>query len=142
MTDKLDNAAPVARALMAAIFILFGLQKIIGYEATQGYMDFMGVPGALLPLVIAVEVLGGLALLVGYQARLAAFLLAGFTILSGVLFHLVPSFGLEGMAAQGEVTSFFKNLAIAGGLLAVTVFGAGAWSLDNRASAAAPVPAE
>lgn len=141
MTDRLSHAAPVARALLALIFILSGLQKIAGYEATQGYMEFMGVSGSLLPAVIAVEVLAGLALLVGYQARLAAFLLAGFTLLAGTIFHLVPSFGMEGMAAQGEVIHFMKNLAIVGGLLMVVVFGAGAWSLDNRRAASA-VPAE
>lgn len=141
MTDRLSLAAPVARALLALIFILSGLQKIAGYEATQGYMEFMGVSGSLLPAVIAVEVLAGLALLVGYQARLAAFLLAGFTLLAGTIFHLVPSFGMEGMAAQGEAIHFMKNLAIVGGLLMVVVFGAGAWSLDNRRAASA-VPAE
>lgn len=132
MTDKLDHLAPVARALLALIFILAGLQKIGGYEGTQGYMEMMGVSGSLLPAVIAVEVLGGAALLIGFQARIAAFLLAGFTVIAGVIFHLVPSFGMEGMAAQGEMISFMKNLSITGGLLMVVIFGAGAWSLDNR----------
>lgn len=141
MDTRYLNAAPVARALLALIFIIAGLQKIAGYEATQGYMDFMGVPGALLPAVIAVEVLGGLALLVGFQARIAAFLLAGFTLLAGAIFHLIPSFGMEGMAAQGEMIHVMKNLAIVGGLTMVMIFGAGAWSLDNRHGAAS-VPAE
>ena len=141
MTDKLNNIAPVARALLALIFIMAGLQKISGYEGTQGYMEMMGVSGSLLPFVIAVEVLGGLALLVGFQARVAAVLLAGFTLLAGVIFHLVPSFGMEGMAAQGEMIHFMKNLSIVGGLLMVVTFGAGAWSFDNRRSTAA-VPAE
>ncbi|MDG4647285.1 DoxX family protein [Roseibacterium sp. SDUM158017] len=141
MNDRLATIAPIARALLAAIFIMVGLQKITGYEGTAGYMEMMGVSGALLPLVIAVEVLGGLALLVGFHARIAAFLLAGFTVIAGVIFHLVPSFGMEGMAAQGEMIHVMKNLAIAGGLSMVVVFGAGAWSLDNRRSADA-VPAE
>jgi putative oxidoreductase len=101
----------------------------------------MGVPGSLLPIVIAVEVLGGAALLVGFQARLAAFLLAGFTVIAGTLFHLVPSFGMDGMAAQREVIHFMKNLSIAGGLAMVVIFGAGAWSADSRRSGAT-VPAE
>jgi putative oxidoreductase len=141
MTDKFSNAAPIARALLALIFIMAGLQKIGGYEATQGYMEFMGVSGSLLPAVIAVEVLGGIALLVGFQARIAAVLLAGFTVIAGVLFHLLPSFGMEAMAAQGEMIHFMKNLAITGGLMMVVIFGAGAWALDNRRSGAA-VPAE
>lgn len=133
MTDNLkDLAAPAGRAALALIFILSGMQKIGGYAATQGYMDFMGVPGGLLPLVIAVELGAGVALLLGWQARIAAFLLAGFSVLSGLIFHLVPSFGLEGMAAQAETIGFLKNVSIAGGLLVVTALGAGPWSLDAR----------
>jgi len=90
-----------------------------------------------LPLVIAVELLGGLALLVGFQTRIAAFLLAGFTVVAGALFHLVPSFGMEGLAAQGEMIHFMKNLSITGGLAMVIAFGPGAWALDNRRSASA-----
>lgn len=133
MTDHLkDLAAPAGRAALALIFILSGVQKIGGYAATQGYMEFMGVPGGLLPLVIAVELGAGIALLLGWQARIAAFLLAGFSVLSGLIFHLVPSFGLEGMAAQAETIGFLKNVSIAGGLLVVTALGAGPWSLDAR----------
>lgn len=133
MTDNLkDLAAPAGRAALALIFILSGVQKIGGYAATQGYMEFMGVPGGLLPLVIAVELGAGIALLLGWQARIAAFLLAGFSVLSGLIFHLVPSFGLEGMAAQAETIGFLKNVSIAGGLLVVTALGAGPWSLDAR----------
>ena len=136
MNDRFDNVAPVARALLALIFIIAGVQKIGGYAGTQGYMEMMGVSGALLPLVIAVEVLGGLALLVGFQARLTAVMLAGFTVIAGTIFHLVPSFEMETMAAQGEVIHFMKNLAITGGLIMVMIFGAGSWSADNRRSGA------
>ncbi|SMX23929.1 DoxX family protein [Boseongicola aestuarii] len=136
MNNSLANVAPAARALLALIFIMTGLQKIGGYAGTQGYMEMMGVPGSLLPIVIAVEILGGVALLVGFQARIAAFVLAGFTVVAGTIFHLVPSFGMEGMAAQGEVIHFMKNLSITGGLAMVVVFGAGAWSADNRRSSA------
>jgi putative oxidoreductase len=136
MNNNLANVAPAAPALLALIFIMAGLQKISGYAGTQGYMEMMGVPGSLLPIVIAVEVLGGVALLVGFQARLAAFLLAGFTVVAGTIFHLVPSFGMDGMAAQGEVIHFMKNLSITGGLAMVVIFGAGAWSADSRRSGA------
>lgn len=125
-------AAPVGRILLALIFIVAGLQKIPGYAGTQGYMEAMGVPGALLPVVIALEVLGGLALAVGWNARVAALLLGGFSVISGFLFHLIPSFGLEGMEAQAQTISFMKNLSIAGGMGMVVALGAGAWSLDNR----------
>ena len=124
-------AAPAGRVLLALIFVMSGVQKIFGYEGTQGYMEAMGVPGALLPAVIAVEILGGLALALGWQARLAAVALAGFTLIAGVLFHLVPSFGMEGMAAQNEMIHFMKNLALVGGLFLVTAFGAGPVSIEG-----------
>ena len=132
MTDTLRYAAPLGRVLLALIFITSGFGKITGYAGTQGYMEAMGVPGALLPLVILVELGGGIALLVGWQARLSAFLLAGFSLLSGFLFHYLPSLGMEGMAAQANMISFMKNVSIAGGMLMVVAFGAGALSIDAR----------
>ena len=134
-------AAPVGRVLLALIFIVAGAQKITGYAGTQGYMEMMGVPGALLPLVILTELGGGIALLLGWQARIVGFLLAGFSILSGLIFHYFPSLGMEGMEAQAQMISFMKNLSIAGGMLMVASLGAGAFALDNREAAAA-VPAE
>lgn len=125
-------AAPAGRVLLALIFIMAGAQKITGYAGTQGYMEMMGVPGGLLPLVILTELGGGIALLIGWQARLTALALAGFSLLSGLLFHLIPSFGMDGMAAQGEMISFMKNLSIAGGMLMITALGAGPYALDNR----------
>ena len=118
-------AAPAGRILISLIFIQSGWGKIAGYAGTQAYMESAGVPGILLPLVIAVELLGGLAVLLGWQARIAAFLLAGFTLLSALLFHL--DFG-----DQGQTIQFMKNLAIAGGFLLIVAHGAGAWSLDAR----------
>ena len=139
MSNLLPYAAPLGRVLLSFMFILSGLQKISGYAGTQGYMEMMGVPGALLPLVILVEVVGGIALLIGWQARPAAFLLAGFSLVSGLLFHLVPSFGMEGMEAQGQMISFMKNVTIAGGMLMVVAFGPGTLSVQKRGAA---VPAE
>lgn len=138
MTHYRDLAAPLGRLLLALIFIMAGASKIGGYAGTQGYMESMGVPGALLPLVILAELGGGLALLLGWQARLMAFLLAGFSILSGVIFHLLPAQGLTGMEAQAQMISFMKNLSIAGGMLMVVASGPGAWALDNRRGAAHP----
>ncbi len=124
MTKLFPWADLAARIFLAALFIIAGLGKIPGYEGTAGYMQSMGVPGMLLPLVIALEIVGGLAIAVGYRTRLAAFLLAGFTVLSGLIFHspLDPS----------EQTQFLKNLAIAGGFLLLVVHGAGRLSLDAR----------
>ncbi|NBD28625.1 MAG: DoxX family membrane protein [Alphaproteobacteria bacterium] len=136
MSQLTQFAAPLGRLLLSFMFIMSGLQKITGYAGTQQYMELMGVPGALLPLAIVTEVAGGLALLLGWQARIAAFLLAGFSVVSGILFHLLPSFGMEGMAAQAEMIGFMKNMTIAGGMLMVVAFGPGAWSLDTRGKTA------
>ena len=116
--------APVDRILISLIFVTSGLSKITGYEGTQGYMDAMGVPGALLPLVIAVEVLGGLAVMLGWQTRIAAFLLAGFSLLSAFLFH--ANFG-----DQMQMIMFMKNISITGGFLMIVSLGGGAFALDN-----------
>ena len=120
-----DLAAPIGRILLALMFVLAGLNKISGYSGMQGYMDSMGVPGALLPLVIALEVVGGLVLMLGWHTRLAAFLLAGFTVLATLIFH-------SNLGDQTQMLFFMKNLSIAGGLLLVVAHGAGPYSIDNR----------
>jgi len=118
-------AAPAGRILISLIFLMSGFSKLGSFAGTQAYMESAGVPGILLPLVIAVEILGGLAIIAGWHTRLAAFLLAGFTLLSGVLFH--SNFG-----DQMQMIMFLKNVAIAGGLLMIVSQGAGPYSLDNR----------
>src|SRR5688572_30443322 len=125
--SNLSNAADLTgRILIAAIFLESGLGKISGYAATQGYMAANGVPGALLPVVIAVEVLGALAIIIGYRTRLAAVVLAAFTLAAGLLFHNVPG-------DQMQHILLLKNIGIAGGFLILYARGAGAWSLDARA---------
>lgn len=121
-------SAPLGRVLISLIFVISGVGKIGGYAGTQGYMESMGVPGMLLPLVIALEVLGGLAIILGWQTRLTAFLLAGFSIVSGVLFH-------GNIDDPSQQIQLLKNLGLAGGFLFLVAHGAGAWSLDNRRSA-------
>lgn len=111
------------RALMSAIFIMAGINKIGGYAGTQGYMESAGLPGGLLPLVIALEIGGGLAILLGWQTRIAAFTLAGFSILSALIFH-------ANLGDQMQSILFMKNLAMAGGLLFLMTAGAGHWSVD------------
>lgn len=136
MTQFYTFAAPAGRVLLALIFILSGAQKITGYAGTQGYMEAFGVPGALLPIVIVVELVAGVALIIGWQARIAAFLLAGFSLVSGLIFHYIPSTGMEGMEAQMQMIMFMKNISIAGGLLMVVSLGAGAFALDTRKTSA------
>lgn len=128
MTAIQTLSAPLGRLLLSLIFVVSGVGKIGAYAGTQAYMDSMGVPGVLLPLVIALEILGGLAIIVGWQARIVAFLLAGFCLLSAVLFH-------GNIGDQGEQIQFLKNLGLAGGFLLIVAHGAGAWSLDGRRSA-------
>lgn len=125
-------AAPIGRFLISLIFIIAGLQKIGTYAQTAGYMESQGVPGILLPLVIILEVGGGLMILLGWKTRIAAFLLGGFSVISGVLFHLIPSQGMEGFDQQLQIIMFMKNLAIAGGMGMLFHAGAGAYALDNR----------
>lgn len=117
--------SPVARILMAQIFLMAGLSKMGQYAGTQAYMDSMGVPGMLLPLVIMLEVGGALALIVGWQTRWAAIALAGFSAVSAVIFH-------ANFADQVQMIMFMKNWAIAGGLLMLATHGAGSFSLENR----------
>ncbi|BBF76893.1 DoxX family protein [Acinetobacter ursingii] len=112
----------VARILMAYIFIVAGWGKITAYSATVGYMESMGVPGGLLPLTILVEFGGGLALLFGFQARLAALGLGVFSIITALIFH-------EG-TDQSQAINFMKNLSMAGGLFFLMLHGAGKFSLD------------
>ena len=88
-------------------------------------MAAMGVPAALLPLVIATEVLGSLAIIVGWHTRIAAFLLAGFTLIAGAIFH--NHFG-----DQIQLIMFLKDVSIAGAFLMLVANGAGAWSIDRR----------
>ncbi|SES94102.1 putative oxidoreductase [Nitrosomonas marina] len=113
-----------ARILLAQIFFLAGYSKIGGYENTQGYMNAMGVPGELLPLVILLELGGGLALIAGWKARWVSIILALFTIAAAVLFH-------NDFSDQMQLIMFKKNIAIAGGLILLAVYGAGTYSIDR-----------
>jgi putative oxidoreductase len=115
------------RVLLAAIFVLSGLGKIFAPEATQGYIASAGLPFPQLAFVaaVAVEIGGGLLLAVGYKTRLAAIVLAVFSVATALIFH-------SAVGDQNEFIHLLKNLAIAGGLLQVAAFGAGALSLDAR----------
>jgi putative oxidoreductase len=113
------------RILLSVLFLLSGLGKIGAYSGTAAYMSSVGVPGALLPAVIAAEVLGALAIMVGWKTRVTAFLLAGYSLLTAVVFH--SNFG-----DQIQMIMFFKNVSIAGGLLLLVANGSGPLSIDRR----------
>jgi putative oxidoreductase len=118
-------AVLAGRILLATMFVLSGFTKISAYSGTQQYMEAVGVPGVLLPLVIVLELVGGLMIAAGFFTRITALALAGFTLLSAVLFH--ADFG-----DQMQTILFLKNLSIAGGFLMLTAFGPGALSVDAR----------
>ena len=113
----------IARIFLGQIFLLAGISKIGAYEGTQGYMQAMGVPGELLFLVIILEIVGGLAIILGWQVRWASWALAAFTIVAGVIFH-------SNFADQMQSILFMKNVAIAGGFLVLATAGAGAYSVE------------
>lgn len=117
----------VGRVLLATIFVLSGVGKIFAPEATLGYIASAGLPFPQLAFLGAVtlEIVGGLLLAVGYQTRLAAIVLAVFTLAAGLIFH-------GAVGDQNQFIHLLKNVAIAGGLLQVVAFGAGALSLDAR----------
>lgn len=118
----------LGRILISGLFLMSGIGKITAYTATAGYMQSVGLPGFLLPLVILAEVGGAAAVIAGWKTRPVALLMAGFTLLTAFLFH-------ADAADQNQVIHFMKNLAIAGGFLMLAANGAGRYSLDARAAA-------
>lgn len=129
MTSLFDKLSPwadlIGRLLIAAIFVSAGASKISGYAGTQAYMASMGVPGGMLPLVILTELGGGLLIVLGLFTRVTALALAGFCIVSALLFH-------ANFADAGQQINFMKNLAMAGGFLFLVGHGAGRFSLDAK----------
>ena len=131
MNSKWSNITELAgRVLLVVLFLLSGVGKISAYAATAGYMSSVGIPGALLPLVILTEVGGSLAVLLGWKTRVVAFLLAGFSLVTALAIH-------NNFADQIQMTMFLKNVSIAGGFLLLVANGAGAFSLDRRAASRA-----
>lgn len=120
------------RLLLALLFIPAGISKITGFEGTVGFIASKGLPAAGLMAAgaIAVELGAGLALAAGWHARLAALLLAGFTLVASVIFHNFWAMPADQQMLQSLM--FMKNIGVVGGLLMVVAAGAGAWSLDAR----------
>lgn len=127
MTSFERYAPLVGRIMMGGLFLMSGFSKIAAPVPTLGYIGAVGLPAPQVALGIAIliEVVGGLMLLLGFRMRLAAIVLALFTLATAAIFH-------SNFADQNQLIHFLKNVAIAGGLLNMAAFGAGALSLDAR----------
>jgi putative oxidoreductase len=122
--------APAAgRAMISTLFLLSGFSKVAAPAMTIGYIQSVGLPlpSAAFALSTLVEIVGGLALLFGFRTRITASILFLFTLATAAVFH-------KHLADQNQFIHFFKNIAIAGGLLNVVAFGGGRISLDGRRS--------
>ena len=121
------SIAAVGRIFLAALFLISGLSKLGAAAATTGYIASAGLPlpGVVYAITLVVEIGGGLLLLIGFQAKPVAVVLALFSVGAAILFH-------NNFADQNQAIHFVKNLAIAGGLLQLAVAGAGRLSLDAR----------
>ena len=115
----------VGRILISALFLLNGIFKISNYDGTIGWMESFGMPGILLIPAIILEIAGPVLIIIGYKTKLAAGLLSLFCIATAFIFH-------NDFANQMQLTSFLKNIALAGGFLFLVVNGAKDFSLDNK----------
>src|SRR5258705_13871059 len=117
----------VGRFLIAALFLISGLGKIATPALTQGFIASAGLPFPLLAYLVAIviEVGGGILLVLGYQSRIVASVMAVFTVAAALGFH-------QNFADQNAMAHFLKNISITGGLLQIVALGAGTFSIDSR----------
>ena len=113
------------RILISALFFLNGIFKINNYEGTIGWMESFGLPGILLIPAIALEIIGPILIVIGYQTRIAAATLSLFCFATAIIFH-------NDFADQVQLTAFLKNIALAGGFLFLVVNGAKGFCLDKK----------
>ena len=133
MPSSIGSVAALAgRILIAYFFVSAGIAKLVDLPGAIAYTASGGIPGGLAIPAMLLEIGGGLAVLVGWQTRIAAFALAVFTLVAGLFFHYLPSLTAEPGQAFVQSLMFNKNLAIAGGLFVIAGIGAGALSLDAR----------
>ena len=126
MDNLRTYAVPLGRLLLSAVFIWAGIGKLMDPAGTAGYFAHVNIPApaVMVWIAIIIELIGGLMILVGFQTRWVALVLAIFCLVTGFGVHL-PVGDLANM------THFYKNLAMAGGFLYVFAFGAGTWSVDG-----------
>ncbi|MCO5108626.1 MAG: DoxX family protein [Burkholderiaceae bacterium] len=127
-----DPLALAGRLLMALLFLPAGVGKLTGFAGTVGYISSVGLPmpqlGAMVALVV--EIGGGVALIAGFGTRVAAIVLAAFTLVASYFFHAYWAVPADQQLIPQLL--FYKNMAVIGGLLTIAAWGAGAWSVDAR----------
>lgn len=128
--------APVGRLLLSSLFIWAGYHKLIDPSGNAQYFAsvHIPVPDVAVWVVIIIELIGGLAILVGFKTRWAAVVLAIFCLVTAFGVHLVSAMNSEGMAQVNQMVHFYKNLVMAGGFLYVVAYGAGTLSVDGPAA--------
>ena len=115
----------VGRVLMGILFVVAAIGKLGDVASFAGYMASGGIPAILAWPVVLFELGFGLALIAGFQTRIVAYALGAFCVVSALLYHFDP-------ANQMQMNQFLKNLALAGGYIALAAAGAGAWSVDAK----------
>jgi putative oxidoreductase len=136
MFNALQNPLSLTgRILLALLFLPAGLSKFGGFAGTAGYIASKGLPlpEVAAAIAIVIEIGGALALLAGFGTRLAALVLAVFTLVATVIFH--NYWAMPADAQMMQQLMFFKNIAVVGGLLVLAAWGAGAWSVDAKRAA-------
>ena len=131
MADSSEGVKPlVGRILLSVVFLVSGTFKIVGYSQIVGFAAAKGLPlaGIAIACAAAVEILGALAMLAGFHVRMVAWIWIVYLIPVTLLFH--NFWKMQGMAQQDNMVHFLLNLAAMGGLLFVSTFGAGPYSMD------------
>tara|TARA_B100000963_G_C22539184_1_gene631377 strand:- start:161 stop:547 length:387 start_codon:yes stop_codon:yes gene_type:complete len=115
----------IGRILISALFLISAFNKVFNLEGSMGWMEGFGVPGILIFPAIAIEIILPVLVIVGYQARIAAGILAIFCLMTAFIFH--SNFG-----DQSQFISFLKNIGLAGGFLFIVANGTKDWSVDRE----------
>ncbi len=115
----------IGRVLISALFLISAFNKIFNLEGSMGWMEGFGVPGFLIFPAIAIEVILPVFVIIGYQARAAASILAIFCLLTAFIFHF-------DFSNQSQLISFLKNIGLAGGFLFIVVNGTKEWAVDRE----------
>ena len=138
-SSSLTDAGTLAgRLLIASLFLPAGIGKASQFAGTVGYISSVGLPlpSVAAALALTLEIVGGVALILGYRTRFFALAFAGFTLIASFFFHAYWAAPADQQFMQQLL--FFKNVAVVGGLIFVAARGAGRWSLDARRETAGP----